>query len=136
MKLWLDDVRPPPSKEWLWAKTAEEAIAALSLGIVEICSLDHDLGYQADPNATTDPREPAEIPIEDYYIARSAGEDRDGIAVVRWMVKHEVFPSDITIHSWNPIGAEQMRKCLAEAGVGCVVAPFELPRDRVPLDAD
>lgn len=42
MKLWLDDIRLPP-KDFVWAKTAEEAIAHLATGDVDLCSLDHDL---------------------------------------------------------------------------------------------
>jgi hypothetical protein len=42
MKLWLDDIRLPP-KDFVWAKTAEEAIAHLATGDVTLCSLDHDL---------------------------------------------------------------------------------------------
>jgi hypothetical protein len=42
MKLWLDDIRPAP-KGFIWAKTAEEAIAYLATGDVKLCSLDHDL---------------------------------------------------------------------------------------------
>lgn len=42
VKLWLDDVRLPP-KDFVWVKTAEEAIAILATGDVVLCSLDHDL---------------------------------------------------------------------------------------------
>jgi hypothetical protein len=44
MKLWLDDIRLPP-RGFVWVKTAEEAIAHLATGDVELCSLDHDLDH-------------------------------------------------------------------------------------------
>ena len=44
MNLWLDDVRSPPSEDWVWVRTAAEAIALLERGQVERVSLDHDLG--------------------------------------------------------------------------------------------
>ena len=50
LKLWLDDLRPPPPDDnWHWAKTADEAIRIMqdyALGniVVTYASLDHDLG--------------------------------------------------------------------------------------------
>ncbi len=59
-KLWLDDARDPRDwlpamgwfrdthqaelEEWLWVRTAPEAIASLEAGGVSEISLDHDLG--------------------------------------------------------------------------------------------
>lgn len=44
--LWLDDERPPPSPEWVWVKTAIDAISALTASF-KVISLDHDLGEDA-----------------------------------------------------------------------------------------
>ncbi len=46
MKLWLDDVRPPPDDTWLVFRTAEALLEFLGphLKDVEVMSLDHDLG--------------------------------------------------------------------------------------------
>ena len=47
MKLWVDDIRKMPSWYDVWAKTADQAIAVLSVlktGKVTHISLDHDLG--------------------------------------------------------------------------------------------
>lgn len=47
MKLWVDDLRPPPDDTWVWSKTSQNAIDTLMLaGLGEITeiSLDHDLG--------------------------------------------------------------------------------------------
>lgn len=45
--LWLDDERKPPSKDWIWVRTAPEAIKALRTARFEVISLDHDLGEDA-----------------------------------------------------------------------------------------
>lgn len=44
MKIWLDDVRTPPSSEWVWVKTAPEAISLIDSTHIDAISLDHDLG--------------------------------------------------------------------------------------------
>ena len=43
MRLWIDDVRPPPDEYWHWAKTSKEALDVLGCDVQEI-SFDHDLG--------------------------------------------------------------------------------------------
>jgi len=46
MKLWIDDIRRP-SANWIWAKSATEAIRiCIDYGLenIELISLDHDLG--------------------------------------------------------------------------------------------
>jgi hypothetical protein len=43
MKLYVDDLRPPPAG-WVLAKTVDEAIELLSRGTVVELSLDYDLG--------------------------------------------------------------------------------------------
>ena len=45
--LWLDDVRTPPSPDWLWVRTSLDAIKALRGETFEVISLDHDLGEDA-----------------------------------------------------------------------------------------
>lgn len=48
MRLWIDDERDPkewsPMKEWVWAKSAEEALDLLDSYIFDEVSFDHDLG--------------------------------------------------------------------------------------------
>ena len=45
--LWLDDERTPPSSDWIWVKTAWDAIKALQTSYFNVVSLDHDLGKDA-----------------------------------------------------------------------------------------
>jgi hypothetical protein len=44
MKIWLDDIRLPPSIEWTHFFTAKDVINALRTVPVDEISLDHDLG--------------------------------------------------------------------------------------------
>ena len=81
MRVWLDDEswRDPPSG-WTIVRTADEAIALLAAGGVDMISLDHDLGdfrYEPYPREIT------------------------GMDVVRWMVANKVFPRVINVHSFN-----------------------------------
>lgn len=44
IRLWIDDVRLPPSIDWIWAKTSAEALFAFrEFNVLEV-SFDHDLG--------------------------------------------------------------------------------------------
>jgi hypothetical protein len=129
VKLWLDDVRPAPDWSWACVRTVEDAMFAFEHLPIEVASLDHDLGYIADPNWDGDPREPRELDPEEYFIARSRP-GGDGIDLVRWMCEHGHFPSLlVVIHSWNPDGARNMYEALkaAKCPVPVVVRPFELP---------
>lgn len=85
MKIFLDDIRNPPSDSWKLVRTAQEAIEALKTGKVEWISLDHDLGE----NQPT------------------------GYDVVKWIEK-EVFtnnftPPRILIHSMNTVGVDNIK---------------------------
>lgn len=80
MKLWLDDLRPPP-EGWRSVKTVEEAITLLEDGEVSEASLDHDLGDG----------------------------EQEGYRLCLWMAEHGVWPSRaLSVHSSNPPGAERM----------------------------
>ncbi|MCO5164931.1 MAG: ATP-binding domain-containing protein [Planctomycetes bacterium] len=84
MRLWLDDLRPPPPG-WTWVTTAWDAITGLQAGGVIEISLDHDLG---PPEAGT------------------------GYDVARW-IEAEAFHGRLPrlrwgIHSANPIGVARM----------------------------
>ena len=48
MKLWLDDIRTPPDSDWVWAKTADDAIYLIRTQEVDEISFDHDLGISTD----------------------------------------------------------------------------------------
>lgn len=87
MKIWVDDIRTPPSLDWYWCKTSDEAIKVLmnekwfdehvKPHPIKLMSLDHDLGG----DDTTRP-------------------------VVLWMCENEFWPEEVRVHSANPVGAE------------------------------
>lgn len=93
MKLWIDDVRPPPDASWTWAKTSEEALLMLRRAdgnpITEI-SFDHDLG--GDDTA---------MPVA-RYLEEAA---YDGLHPrIKWHV-----------HSANPVGRRNLIAALSAA---------------------
>lgn len=118
MKLWHDDVRPPPVG-WTWAQTNAEAKEWLSIeGLVSECSLDHDLGMD-EVELPTDVDEALDVLAEHQKRASETGLD-----LVHWMVETGNVPPKVTIHSWNPEGARNMAARLNRYGYDCYVTPF------------
>ena len=82
MKLWLDDNRVPPI-DYIWVKTAPEAIQYLMSGLVEEASLDHDLGLL---------------------------DCGTGYDVVLFLEQCPQFwPDHVAVHSRNPVASKRMR---------------------------
>lgn len=142
MKLWHDDVRPPPPG-WEWARTNDTAKALLKGGNVEEISLDHDLGYDGPPpgpcgeclgsglDFSFDEPQPCGPCDGDGFIGGdilyvAGDDDDDGLELVRWMVEEDYLPEKITIHSWNPDGAKDMAATLRDAGVIPLVREFRV----------
>jgi hypothetical protein len=130
MKLWHDDVRPAPPG-WTWARTNEQAIELLSgqhhhgYQVTEI-SMDHDLGghdiQMLPPEMGGD--------AEGYFakmLYRGSSEET-GESLVIWMIENDRVPAKVTIHSWNPAGAERMARRLFDAGHSAAVIPFSFAR--------
>lgn len=115
VKLWHDDVRPPPDETWTWAQTNAEAQGILTKNDVEECSLDHDLGGIAQEY---------DDPSEVIFI-RGISPNGDGHDLVLWMIENDKVPPVITIHSWNPAGAARMARSLKDAGHNPLVRPYE-----------
>lgn len=113
MRVWHDDIRPAPAS-WEWARTNDRALELLRAGGVEEISLDHDLGLD-HLDSTADP--------ESIYFAGPSNSGT-GYDLVLTMCREELVPDVVTIHSWNPAGAERMAACLAEYGHACSVAPY------------
>lgn len=119
MKLWHDDIRPAP-EGWVWARTNEEAQEYLLTGEVTEISMDHDLGYH-DVVLPDNPDELAEV----MFLKGQSEQNGEELAV--WMCQEEIFPSKITIHSWNPDGARRMAQWFMSAGVQRIyISPFKL----------
>ena len=80
--LWVDDLRQPPEGPYYWAKSVNQAIAAIRCVKFDYLDLDHDAG--------------------DY-----AYDGGDYIRLLDWMEKNEIsYP--IRIHSMNPVGRMNM----------------------------
>lgn len=98
-KLWIDDVRQPPSDEWIWAKTVYEAIGAICfyehnmLADTITISLDHDAG--------------------DY--AKDGG---DYVKILDWLEREGIVDTGyfFHLHSQNVVGVENMRAIIQHNG--------------------
>lgn len=101
--LWLDDNRDPQKHGAIgfdWAKTAEEAIAALKTGEVEFASLDHDLAWEHYPAAG--------VPPSQY-------KEQTGYAVIEWLRENGGWPTKgMRVHSLNPVGRVRMQIAIDE----------------------
>jgi hypothetical protein len=94
MRVWLDDIRPMPSKFDVHCKTAVEAINLLKTGKVTFISFDHDL---ADPGV----------------------KEMTGYTVARW-IEEAAFDKRMTrigfaVHSANPVGIFKIREAMEQA---------------------
>lgn len=119
VRLWHDDVRPAPPG-WLWARTNDQAKAVFKEQDVVECSLDHDLGL----HEVEIPEDPESL-LDIITLQGRGGET--GYDLVNWMVVEDIFPSVITIHSWNPEGAMAMAKRLARfapEGTSLTIKPY------------
>lgn len=111
MKLWHDDVRPAPDG-WVWVKTNAEAQEILLRYVVLECSLDHDLGGEPDESVES-------------MLQRGDSPNGSGLDLIRWMIAKDCVPPKVFIHSWNPVGAQNMASELRHAGFYPIVAPYE-----------
>lgn len=116
IKLWHDDIRRPPSPEWQWARTNKDAKRVLTLfNVVEI-SMDHDLGMDGiDPD----------LPDAIYLKGNS---EETGLDLVDWMIERCLVPEKVTVHSWNPSGADRMVRTLRAHGYRATYIPYEPPQ--------
>jgi hypothetical protein len=116
-KLWVDDIRRPPDDTWAWARRNHEALLILQSGEITECSLDHDMGlHEHDPDQPNADEE--RIPMEHQL-------EPDGRALVDEMIRRDLVPPKITIHSWNIYCANVMRKTLEAHGHRAICQPFD-----------
>lgn len=95
MKLWVDDVRTPPTAEYSWAKSVFAAIEMIATAekadiVIELIDLDHDAGDYVDCGG-------------------------DYIRVLDWL-EHTKRNYPIRLHSANPVGVENMRRIIRKNG--------------------
>lgn len=93
IKIWIDDIRTPPSEDWIWIKSVNAAKRYISMtssyGVTDIMlSVDHDAGDYGPP---------------------------DYIKVLDWLEETgRRYP--IHIHSMNPVGVANMRAIIQKNG--------------------
>jgi hypothetical protein len=82
MKLWLDDLRPPPDDSWHWCTTVAAAKIICFDHLITEASLDNDLGEGQE----------------------------EGRRLVLWLCENpELWPEEVTVHSANLPAGEYMR---------------------------
>lgn len=102
MRLFLDDKRPVPDLRWTLASTARQAIDILKTQAVDELSLDHDLGHCV---ACTE--------CNGYKTPCGCECHWTGMTVVIFMINTGRWPKNKpTVHSANPVGAENMRRAI------------------------
>lgn len=118
LRLWHDDIRPAP-EGWTWARTNAQAQEIIATGNVVEISLDHDLGldYFTEEQIDADPE----------LLFGKGQSEQTGYDLVVWMIDNECVPPMVTIHSWNPAGAERMRWQLRNFGHHVLVSPYSPP---------
>lgn len=83
MKLFVDDIRNPPDMTWCVVRTFEGAITYLKHNVVEVISLDHDLGKR-----------------------------KSGYDIAKWIEEqvflHQIQAPEILCHSQNPVGKKNI----------------------------
>lgn len=119
MILWYDDIRRPPynmSHGVYWARTNEAAYSFIHNNHPHITHafLDHDMGLQdVHPDAVDKP----------WSLIGHAPEN--GLDLAKYIVAMNVNIGIITVHSWNPEGALNIKKTLVAGGYPDVyIDPF------------
>ena len=98
-KLWIDDMRRPPSDEWIWVQTVNQAKSAIRFyersynSDIIIIDLDHDAGN----------------------FAKNGG---DYVEILNWLEREGIVDTGyfFHIHSQNPVGVENMRAIIQHNG--------------------
>lgn len=103
MQLFVDDYRDCP-EGWHLARTVTEAIRVLATMPVETVSLDHDIAFQARHGMELETFEGVA-----WYLAAMTVDER---------------PSQVIIHTGNPMAASRMAGILEMAGYKPVIRPM------------
>lgn len=99
MKLWVDDVRKPPSNDWIWVQSVVQAIPTICMyernmhDDTIIIDLDHDAG--------------------DFV--KYGG---DYIEILNWLEREGIVDTGyfFHIHSMNPVGVQNMKAIIDHNG--------------------
>lgn len=99
MKLWVDDVRKPPSNDWIWVQSVVQAIPTICMyernmhDDTIIIDLDHDAGE----------------------FVKYGG---DYIEILNWLEREGIVDTGyfFHIHSMNPVGVQNMKAIIDHNG--------------------
>ena len=99
MKLWVDDDRRPPSDDWVWVQTTNQAISA-------ICHYNRNM------------RDDTIIIDLDHDAGEWAFDGGDYIKVLDWLEGNECVDTGyfFHIHSMNPVGVQNMKAIIEHNG--------------------
>jgi hypothetical protein len=88
--------------DFVW--TAQDAIAKLQVNAYDLACLDHDLGGKT--------------------FVPSDGPEETGYTVAKAITGMHRKPKRVVVHSFNPVGVQNMLSVLRAAGVSVIAAPF------------
>lgn len=99
MKLWVDDVRQPPSDDWVWVQSVVQAISIICMyernmhDDTIVIDLDHDAGD----------------------LVKYGG---DYIEILNWLERAGIVDTGyfFRIHSMNPVGVQNMKAIIDHNG--------------------
>lgn len=93
MKLFIDDIRTPYDDTWLLAVNTKEANELLDEYNFDAISFDNDLGYDGP---------------EGIHVLQRLEEE--------WVMKNRPKPSEIRVHTANPVARDRMDRLLVANG--------------------
>lgn len=99
MKIWVDDVRQPPSDDWIWIKTVKMAKTTI-----------HHYEHQYQDDTIT-------IDL-DHDAGDFAKDGGDYIEILNWLEREGIVDTGyfFRIHSQNVVGVENMRAIIEHNG--------------------
>lgn len=122
-KLFLDDMRPAPMG-WTLVRSYTEFVDHITnIGVPEVISFDHDLGFEHYPLAEQNPGD--KIPYESYT-------EKTGYHCAKWLIenKPEVLtnPLIVVVHSFNIVGARNIAQLFIRyTDANVLMFPYKLP---------
>jgi len=92
MFLWVDDFSRPPSDDWCWVTSSDDAIRILEKSEVSVISLDHNL--------------------RDAHYLGNWKDGCTGYDVLMWIHAHPIPGLDIRVHSIDIASSGRMMRAL------------------------
>ena len=99
MKLWVDDMRKPPSNDWIWVQSVVQAIPT-------ICMYERNMH---DDTITID---------LDHDAGAFVKYGGDYIEILNWLEREGIVDTGyfFHIHSMNPVGVQNMKAIIDHNG--------------------